>query len=369
MNYRNIIPARRTLAVKQRHFLYAGVTAVAAFLSAVFLGGLFKLSGSEKNLTSEEQFDKIVPYHLLATEGDARIKRIMGLLRKSQKGEDLYQYAAAKELQFQWRKSTADDLGSYGKGLVSQSPEGSSDHDLTLTNVHEIRHGWQDKTLKTKEWKSDPAMAWQMRILQEVDACAYTAHYAANYKDETGIRLALSAHQYGNETITFYVAISPLKRRFFEHAVLPCFAEIKNYQGYYVAASRDTYNVLGLIKAVYDIAQIDMALAHHRQRLYDPGEFRKYINPPSVEEKAKLFSRFFSLDIKEGTILPELEEMSRRPQDFLAWIEQMIYPEPELHALIDKSQGHFYRVRELITEQEKVLPAQYFIPGTAPQLP
>ncbi|QQG35932.1 MAG: hypothetical protein HYS17_10585 [Micavibrio aeruginosavorus] len=354
------------LEKKRRQYLLGSVASVALGIACLGVASSMLFSKPPEYATGEENLDAILPYSQIETAGDPRIKRVMRLMRRTPTGEYLYQYAAGQDFRFAWNTEIDDGNGSYKDGLIKESPRLESDQSLALTGVHEIRHGWQMRLLQRMPYKTDPITEWQLSIVIEADSCAYTAHYAAEYKDITGVDLTKNFSGYGAKTAKTYVRTPEIQRDFFLHAVLPCFEEIKNYPSYDKLAKKRAAIVTNMVDIVAAISLNRIMIAENGGSPYDPGFFRKDIASPSAKEKAALFSQFFSLDMGGGKPLPRLQNLSQNPDEFLTWLDRTTLKDTFDLAVVHLQQQHYYRVRDIILEHEATLDPSLYSPGTYP---
>lgn len=361
-----LTPEEIRLHKKRQHSLLLGSVASGALaigLAAVAINMVMTPEPIEPaGPTGEEVTERTTLYSQIDIEGDPRIRRVIGLMKKTQAGNNLYGYAASQGFQFQWSMS-ATEAGSYDNGLIQKTPYGQSDHGLALTGVHEIRHGWQDKTLKTKEWKSDPLTTAQILLVSEVDSCAYTAQYAADYKDKTGNAISWQADVYGKDTASSYASRPRLSRDFFKHAVVPCFEEIKKYPVYALKAYERSISYSILAAKASELIVYAMLVSSLTGKPYDATKYGQHFNAMTPEEKANAFSRFFSLDMNGQTRLPEMDEKRKNPELFLAWLNAMTLTHPELAKGLKAQQEEFTGLSRDLKELEKTLREPIYSPA------
>lgn len=358
-----------SLEKRQRHYLLGSVASLVFSMACFGVASSLFLSKSPEYATGEENLDAILPYSQLETAGDPRIKRVNRLMRKTPLGEYLHQYAAAQGFRFAWNAETESENGSYKDGLIKKSPRLESDQSLVLTGVHEIRHGWHMRLLQGVHHKTDPVTEWQLSMVMEVDSCAYTAHYAAEYKDITGVDLTRKFSGYGAKTAKAYAEQPQIQRDFFLHAVLPCFEEIKEYPSYDKRAKKLATVVTDMADVVAAISLNRIMIAENGGSLYDPGFFRQDITPPSTKEKAAMFSQFFSLDMKEGQPLPRLQSLGQNPDEFMTWLDRTTLKDTFDLTVLHLQQQHYYRIRDIVLGHEANLDPGLYKPGTYPLVP
>ena len=354
---------------RQRRYLLGSV-AVAALGVACLNGiGVMLSSGSTPHETGEENIGTPLPYSRIESEGDPRINRVIRLMRKTPAGEYLFQYATSQNFRFEWDGEPGSHHGSYRDGLIKKSTHIESDHGLVLTGVHEIHHGWQSRTLLNAPYKKDPVTEWQISIVMEASSCAYTAHYAAEYKDTTGVDLSKNFTGFGAATAKAYVRRPQAQRDFFLHAVEPCFNEIEDYPAYSVRALKTPALLTEFINIAAEISMSRMIIAEEGGSPYDPEFFRSNINPPSAKDKTELFSQFFTSDIKHRQPDPQIRVLSENPDRFVEWLDRMTLRQTFQLSVLHLQQEHFYKTRDLILEHETSLDPGLYRSGTYPPAP
>jgi len=285
--------------------------------------------------TGEEIFTRRgVPIASIETEGDSRVRRIFSILKKSSAGDAAFKYAAEHRINFQWMRKgqMPSALASYTPGLVRTRTD-DTDHSIVHTISHEIRHGQQDHEIQSiLLLNDDPDFVYTLNVLNEVDSCAYAANLTAQHKDQTGVLIAQSHRGYGAKTAMKYTLTPQTKRRFFEDAVLPCFDELKDTP-YRQMAMKKAKSGAEAASHLSDFIKKNPALLPH---------YEAKLVPVSDQDKVALYKRFFTPDMKEGSALPEIENMKH--EDRLAWFREMTRtPEiaRELDTLSDKfAKGH-----------------------------
>lgn len=317
-----------------------GLAFMFGLCAAAALPLLLLQSTDDAARTGEENLDNIIPFEQIQKEGDVRIQRVISLMRQSDEGEKIYKYAASSALTVQWNTQKSSASGTYENGRIKLQTS-LSDKSAALTLGHEIRHHWQANIMPLGRMVFDPVMLWQHALLEEVDACAYSAHYAAQYKDKTGTPLIdVPGTSFGDSTAYSYSQIPPQQRDFFRQAVIPCFAELAQY----------SYATRYLEKTQF-ILERTQALASNIKK--DPqmlGHLIADMKSVSDEDKAALLSPLFSLSLDDDPQpLPEIAAMS--VEEFVSWIEKMTMADPELAKKI-KDMGHeFDKIQPRLTKK------------------
>lgn len=371
-NQKNIKPAvdkQQQVSRRQRHDLLGSVAAAALGAACLSAIGVLSWAPPEPYETGSEKIGTPLSYSQIETEGDPRIKKITRLMRKTPAGEYLFQYAVSQNFQFEWSAGTEGEHGSYSNGLIRKSAHLESDHGLVLTGVHEIHHGWQSRILQGASYKKDPLTEWQISIVMEAGSCAYTAHYAAEYKDMTGTDLSSDFTGFGSSTAKNYVRRPQAQRDFFLHAVVPCFEEIEKYPSYNVRAMKAPAALTGLVNVVAEISMSRLIIAESGGSPYDPEFFRSNINPPSLRDKTELFSQFFTPDMQHRSPAPQIRTLSETPDRFVEWLDRMTLRDTFELSTLRLQQDHFYKMRDIILQQETLLDPGLYRSGTYPPAP
>ncbi len=303
------------------------------------LGIVFALCGGTALLASihlpeeprEENLDNIVPFETIKKDGDTRINRIIDIMERSETGREIVRFASTHPITFQWSDEKDSASGTYLNGRVELSVH-LSDKDAALILGHEIRHGWQAYTMPLNSQVRDPVAIWEYSTLEEIDSCAYTAHFAAEYKDETGELLTDNKNSgFGDQTAHNYSQIPATQRDFYRQAVLPCFAEISNYP----------YSWKHMKRAKSGLEDAQQAV---RAAKRDPIGSPVMVNliPLDNNEKKELFSRFFNQSMTHDEPLPEMAVLS--PNGFVSWIKSMTQGDPEIAQELERLRNDFSKI-------------------------
>lgn len=291
----------------------------------------FKYAGEEDNYTT-------TTFQNIETDGDRRIQHIVKMMRESREGEQLYQFASKHNLRFQW-ESSQDNAGSYSNGTITLDSR-LSNISIVYALVHEINHGWQDKLLNAQDLQGDPQFTWQMAQLREVSACAYSAHFSAQYTEQTGRKFSSYKNVFGGKTAYNYTKIGAMNRDYFANAVLPCFDEIKKNDRYIV-------NHLNIARLKFHIALTFNSLvkiSDARSRLhsmpYTPPAVTNPFTLPPRSERARMMAGLFTPTLNPEDIPPELN-----PEDtegVLSFMEQETTPKDVMiNEILNDLQGGF----------------------------
>lgn len=368
-NIKSAFDKPQQVSRRQRHYLLGSIAAAALGAACLSVIGTLLLSEPESHETGEEKIGTPLPYGKIETEGDPRINKVIRLMRKTPAGEYLFQYAASQNFQFEWSEGANGEHGSYHGGLIRKSARLESNHALVLTGVHEIHHGWQSRILQGSTYKKDPLTEWQISIVMEAGSCAYTAHYAAEYKDTTGPDLSRDFTGFGSSTARDYVQRPQAQRDFFLHAIVPCFEEIEKYPSYSVRALKAPTALTKLIDVVAEISMNRLIIAEKGGSPYDPEFFRSNINPPSATDKTELFSQFFTPDMQHRSSVPQILALSETPDSFVEWLDRMTLRDTFELSTLHLQQDHFYKMRNIILQQETLLDPGLYRSGTYPPAP
>lgn len=312
-------------------FLLITTLLTAPILAPLLLGK----SNVLDNSTGEENLDNIAPFSTIRKDGDTRINRIIDILERSKEGRDIVRFASENPITFQWLDRKDGPAGSYsiGNGQIELNVRITDKH-AALVLGHEIRHAWQDHTIPLSRQIRDPIAIWEYATLAEVDACAYTARFAAEYKDETGVSLVVdnTLRSYGDFTAQNYSQISATQRDFYRQAVLPCFAEISNYSY--------PWSHLNLAKGALESAQYIV-----RNAKRDPigSPMMADMTPLDNTEKKELFSRFFNQSMLYDDPLPEMTVLS--PDGFASWLKSVTQGDPEIAQTLEKLEQEFSKLQ------------------------
>ncbi|MGZ9096920.1 MAG: DUF6782 family putative metallopeptidase [Micavibrio sp.] len=311
--------------------------ALRPMLGAAFLAAAQLLSGCNpvSPVTGEENLSGPVPFDKIQEQGDPRLKKIVAHLRKSTLGEQLYVYATKTGMQIEWKDKNDGTPGSYllSKKIVTLYT-GVPDANLTPVLAHELRHHWQNIEIDPNAWINGPVQQWQKARFIEADACAFTANFIAEYKDETGITLDLK-YTYGTQASRNYVRLPKSERNYLRHAVNPCFTEIADY---------DSYEENHLEQA---ILRYNMTKLVHEKALLT-GEYQEtynqYLNIPDDRGLKAQFSKFITPGLDPDRVIPEIRAAT--PEEFAQWMYRMT---PSRNAeLINAMQNHFEAMRQNI---------------------
>lgn len=282
--------------------------------------------------------------------GDMRLKRIVAQMRKSTSGEKLYQYASQNGFVFQW-DDASKDVGSYSRRKVHAARR-YTDDEITFAIVHEINHGWQDIHLGYTTQLNSPRMAWQLGRVAEVGACAYTAHFAAQYKAQTGKELAVSSAIYGQVVAGDYTTLPASQRRYYYDAVLPCFDHIKKNHTYMAHHFERALLIYRLGRNHHDRVDLSIKLAEMTGKDYKPDKEVSPFVALSDADRAKLLSSFFTptLDVKD--VPAELSPAD--PQKFLALLKRETIPEDKSIADdIERLDKEFHELSSVTEERHR----------------
>jgi hypothetical protein len=314
--------------------------ALRPVLGAVFLAAAQLLSGCDpaSPVTGEENLSAPIPFDKIHEQGDPRLKKIVVQLRKSTLGEQLYVYAAKTGMQIQW-----DDEGPPGSYLPSEKTvtlyAGIPDAVLTPVLAHELRHHWQNTTIDPNAWISGPVQQWQTARFIEADACAFTANFIAEYKDETGIKLDLK-YTYGARTSRNYVRLPKSERNYLQHAVNSCFTELNDYETYEESHLEQATLRYDMTKLVHEKA---LLTGHYRETYND------YMNVPDDKGLKAQFSKFLTPTLDPDQVIPEVRDASI--EEFAQWMNRRT---PSRHAeLINAMQAHFEIMRQEVFQNIK----------------
>jgi hypothetical protein len=127
-----------------------------------------------------------------------RLDVIEEKMRATEPGRALLQFAADENIRISLSTSKVmdpnprDDLVVKGRNYSSYvllNGELRSDDELMLTLVHELRHSWHERTVKTGAMRLGPRHHWLKRRIQEADAFSFEVHFGYEYEKATGKRL------------------------------------------------------------------------------------------------------------------------------------------------------------------------------------
>lgn len=127
-----------------------------------------------------------------------RLDSIQAKMRATELGRDLLQFAQDENIRISLSDSKTmdpnprDALFTKGRNYstyVLLNGEMRSDDELMLTLVHELRHSWHERVIKSNEMRLGPRHHWLKRRIQEADAFAFEVHFGYEYEKATGKRL------------------------------------------------------------------------------------------------------------------------------------------------------------------------------------
>jgi|GEM_PF-4829371 hypothetical protein len=275
----------------------------------------FKLAGSE-NLGAT------VSFRDMNKEGDRRIQHIVKMMRESREGEQLYQFASTQDIKLKWEPSQ-DNAGSYGGGIVTLDPR-AKNIDIIYAMAHELNHGWQDKITQGKDVLTDPETTWQTSRLREVGACAYSAHFAAQYTEQTGRTFPSYKRVFGGRTAHNYTKMGAANRDYFANAVLPCFDELNKNDKYLVNHLNHARMKLHLAQSFNSLVKIKETSARLQNIPYSAPMAPSPFTPLQRDEKAHMMGSLFTPTLDAKDIPPELAPEDTR--SVLSFVEREAAP-------------------------------------------
>lgn len=253
------------------------------------------------------------------TSGDPRIQHLVRRMRQSAAGEELYQYAARTNMAFTWyNKKTDNALGLYKENTSFLYTDLSDDHALA-TLVHEIRHHWQLSEIPVPYARMKPHDQYYSAQLREVDACAYTAHFAAAHKDATGERLAIKfiwRPGYGSGIARDYADMNPQDRNYVRDAYEPCFEQVNIYHKKHINFVSDVRDIV--VKQAEDATDSQTA----------SSVYHEYFNRISPAQITHMHRQHFTTDLVHNTPVTAIKSMTR--DGFKTWFNRNVSTqEPE----------------------------------------
>ncbi len=321
---------------------------------------LMKSSIGDEFLTGEERVNQPVRFDKIATDADPRAQRLLAQLQRSSLGTEIYNYAIAQKLSFQWETDDDKRSGVYyhDKDLVAIDAR-SPDDDLLLTLAHEIRHAWQYRELGVTEWTLSPQDRWRASRLVEADSCAFSMHFGSVHEQETGHQL--DARYSFNRLITESYMYTPRdQRNYLTGAVEPCFERVNFiYDALHMETVKTYFDRSA--KAYNDVAGSTSPRKYRRA-------FQAAFDTPDTQKKAALFSAFISIsfDLKTGAIA---DIKSKSPDEFLNWLEkQTPVDNPANAAELGRMQTEFETMRnKLLHGPDNATPDPSEDPAPAPR--
>lgn len=279
-----------------------------------------------------------IPFSQIERRGDPRIKGILARFRQSPLGEEMYQYAVDNDITFQWEYGRKDRKGAYyfaNKKIVIDIIH--SDDGVLTTLAHEIRHAFQDNTLKIAYWNLDPRGKWQAWQFMEADSCAFSTYYIAEHQRATNQTLRLDS-SFNSDVTKSYMQKDAAGRSYVKDALEPCFKlVVKYYQKEHMSVLRDyqtTYR--STFNSAVSSGSYSAALASG-------------FNPASGENKKSLFLRFMNLSFK-----PDGAQPPDTPADFMDWLEQQsAYKAPADEEEIAAMQAEYDSMRQRMQQQQQ----------------
>ncbi len=274
-----------------------------------------------------------IPFREIDHRGDPRLKGIIAKLRQSPLGEEMYQYAVGKDLEFQWEFGRKDRKGAYyfSEKRIAVDVIHTDDGVLT-TLAHEIRHAYQDNTMNIASWKLDPQGKWQAWQFMEADSCAFSTYFIAEHQRTTGQSLNLDA-AFNSDVTKNYTKKDAGTQDYVKDALEPCFALVVKYY------RSEHLGVLHDYQKRYRDSFNDAVASGDYKRALDYN-----FTPSTPEYKTALFLQFMNLTLSPKNALPQTN-----PSDFMKWMEQQSsYKVPEDEAEISSIQNEFYDMRQRI---------------------
>ncbi|WP_435641430.1 DUF6782 family putative metallopeptidase [Micavibrio aeruginosavorus] len=262
----------------------------------------------------EENRGTALAFADLPTKGDGRIKYLIAKLRTSPEGERLFQFAARTKLQFIWG-GPGTAMGSYSKSLMSAKP-GFSDDITLLTIAHETRHHWQHTTMNADIARLEPLDQYAVKRLREVDACAYAAHFSADFKDATGHTMKTPSAVlglYGGSIAMNYAQKDPATRDAMRDAYAPCMESINSSKKY------NTSHAKTVFKAEF-AGTAEGRIPHHETGPIYRAYFKTSVadDAPSVRGAATLSDqalRDWATDLPKTNIAKAIKSVQRRYEE------------------------------------------------------
>ncbi|MEZ0260173.1 MAG: DUF6782 family putative metallopeptidase [Alphaproteobacteria bacterium] len=124
----------------------------------------------------------------------ARLDKIYTMLQQTEAGRELLQFAERENLSIAMSDSKVMDDNPkdrlFTKGLnygryILLNGDIKSDDELMLTLVHELRHSWHERGIKTSGLPVTPKQEFLKRRIQEADAFAFEIHFGYEYEKAT----------------------------------------------------------------------------------------------------------------------------------------------------------------------------------------
>lgn len=124
----------------------------------------------------------------------ARLEKIYTILRQTEPGRELLQFAETENLSIAMSDSKVMDDNPkdrlFTKGLnygryILLNGDIRSDDELILTLVHELRHSWHERGIMTSGLPVTPKQEFLKRRIQEADAFAFEIHFGYEYEKAT----------------------------------------------------------------------------------------------------------------------------------------------------------------------------------------
>ena len=289
---------------------------IAGLIGACALGiaGIFVAAHEEPSPhAGTENIGTTMSFANIHTNGDPRIQHLVHRMRQSAAGEELYQYAVRTNMAFTWyNKKTGGALGLYKDHTSFLYTSMSDDHALA-TLVHEIRHHWQLSEIPFPYARMKPHDQYYSAQLREVDACAYTAHFAAAHKDATGERLAIKfiwRPGYGSGIARDYADMDPQDRNYVRDAYEPCFAQVNIYHKKHINFVSDVRDIV--------VEQAENATDSQTAS----SVYHEYFNRVSPAQITHMHRQHFTTDLVNNVPVTAIQAMTRH--DFKTWFNQNV---------------------------------------------
>lgn len=129
-----------------------------------------------------------------AAHSQARLDRIYTKLQLTEAGRELLEFAERENIAIAMSDSKAMDDNPkdrlFTKGLnygryILLNGDIKSDDELMLTLVHELRHSWHERGIRTSGLPVTPTQEFLKRRIQEADAFAFEIHFGYEYEKAT----------------------------------------------------------------------------------------------------------------------------------------------------------------------------------------
>lgn len=313
----------------------------AAFaISTALAGSALATASEDAPANTNPDLKQGILFSKIAEQGHPRFKKIIAMMRQSREGEKIYRYASRKGLRLNWGNASTSD-GGYIDGTIRISPALSNEA-AGYTIAHEVAHGFQDKSLNWLKYQRGPLITWQISQLNEIGACAYAAHYAAKWKDET--RKALDIPEgFGDKTAQRYQDLPAPQRDFYKNAVLPCAQEIKEYE-YESKHMQWARYTLDDARLLLKIIQLNAKIATWHPAGYDASDDRSIFDTIRTKDKARLLSKTLTTLLDREDV-PSFLKSEKLPGRTLRRLTSLTEGSKEAMDLIYRDQLQFAALR------------------------